>query len=267
MSTSISSEVPSTHESYHEHTGRYCPVAGSLHAYCPLQKGDVRSPCPALNALANHGYLPRDGKNLTVPDLVRALKEGYKLSTPLALLLSFGAVLILGQFRKISLADLARHGLIEHDASLFHDNAALGDEYAPSHPNNDRLNNVLRQVGHYQPGRISLEDVANVRVNLEKGSPLNGMHAEIARGEMAIAIGVLGGRKAPSDGLDLNVLEEWVKHERLPDGWRPDHVQGLYQTYKMAKVIRDRMKAMRSGKLVNVLDSPSAEPTEPKEST
>lgn len=25
--------------------------------------GDLRSPCPALNALANHGLLPRDGRN------------------------------------------------------------------------------------------------------------------------------------------------------------------------------------------------------------
>jgi hypothetical protein len=25
--------------------------------------GDLRSPCPALNALANHGFLPRDGRN------------------------------------------------------------------------------------------------------------------------------------------------------------------------------------------------------------
>lgn len=24
---------------------------------------DLRSPCPVLNALANHGFLPRDGRN------------------------------------------------------------------------------------------------------------------------------------------------------------------------------------------------------------
>lgn len=27
--------------------------------------GELRSPCPALNALANHGILPRDGRNST----------------------------------------------------------------------------------------------------------------------------------------------------------------------------------------------------------
>ena len=31
---------------------------------------DSRSPCPALNTLANHGYLPRDGKNIR-PDVLQ----------------------------------------------------------------------------------------------------------------------------------------------------------------------------------------------------
>jgi hypothetical protein len=26
-------------------------------------RGDLRSPCPGLNSLANHGFLPRDGRN------------------------------------------------------------------------------------------------------------------------------------------------------------------------------------------------------------
>ena len=33
---------------------------------------DSRSPCPALNVLANHGYLPRDGKNITAVMLTSA---------------------------------------------------------------------------------------------------------------------------------------------------------------------------------------------------
>jgi hypothetical protein len=34
--------------------------------------GAVRSPCPALNALANHGFLPRNGKNITLAMLEQA---------------------------------------------------------------------------------------------------------------------------------------------------------------------------------------------------
>lgn len=31
------------------------------HAYASPGPGDIRGPCPGLNAAANHGYLPRDG--------------------------------------------------------------------------------------------------------------------------------------------------------------------------------------------------------------
>ena len=35
-------------------------VSGS-HAFLPPGAGDLRGPCPGLNALANHGYLPHNG--------------------------------------------------------------------------------------------------------------------------------------------------------------------------------------------------------------
>lgn len=243
---------------HHEHSGRFCPVVGDTHAYCPHHKGDARSPCPALNTLANHGYLPRDGKNITIFGLIRALREGYGLSTALAAILSIGAVLMLGQFRQISLADLARHNLIEHNASLFHRNARDGEEYAPRCPDCSLLKAVVHQGGHYKPGRITLEDVANIRAKREMNDILDFTHAEIARGEMAIAIGVLGGPNADKEGLDFEVLKTWVKYERLPDGWKPDHTQGLYHAYKMATVIRNRMNDIKNGKLVNVLEEEDA---------
>ena len=31
------------------------------HAWAPPGAGDLRGPCPGLNALANHGYFPRNG--------------------------------------------------------------------------------------------------------------------------------------------------------------------------------------------------------------
>jgi hypothetical protein len=42
--------------------GRPIEVSGK-HEFQPpnFDRGDQRGPCPGLNALANHGYLPRDG--------------------------------------------------------------------------------------------------------------------------------------------------------------------------------------------------------------
>lgn len=155
----------------------------------------------------------------------------------------------------MSLADLARHNLIEHDASLFHVDAQIEDEYAPIPTNESLMKVALDRGGRYQPGRMTLEDVANIRVKREAESrPLDGVHAEIARGEMAVAIGILGGESATTEGIDLDVLDLWVRQERLPDGWKPSHTQGLYKTYKMATVIRERMKAIKEGRMRNILD-------------
>jgi hypothetical protein len=43
-------------------------------AYIPATQvpGAVRSPCPGLNSMANHGFLPRDGRNISIPVLVKA---------------------------------------------------------------------------------------------------------------------------------------------------------------------------------------------------
>lgn len=38
--------------------------------------GDVRSPCPCLNTLANHGYLNRNGMNISRQELSDALTGG-----------------------------------------------------------------------------------------------------------------------------------------------------------------------------------------------
>ena len=35
-----------------------------------------RSPCPGVNALANHGYLPRNGLNISLEQFITGLKEG-----------------------------------------------------------------------------------------------------------------------------------------------------------------------------------------------
>ncbi|KAG1836242.1 Chloroperoxidase [Suillus subalutaceus] len=227
----------------HEHPQGACPVTGKTYDFCPRQAGDVRSPCPALNALANHGYLPRDGKNIGVWDLVRGLKNGYQLSTVLACLLSFGAMLLLGQYRCLSLSDLARHNMIEHNASLVHRDDNNGAEYAPTKVDRKLLAALCAEGGKLLPNRITLEDAAHIRVKREaQCGKLDGVHAEIARGEIVIAIGVLGGKDALKNGVNISALHEWMQHERLPTGWRPDHTQGLYQTYKMAKYVRERMR-------------------------
>ena len=45
---------------------------------------DVRSPCPGLNSLANHGFLHHDGRNMTIPHLIDGLAAGLNVGADFA---------------------------------------------------------------------------------------------------------------------------------------------------------------------------------------
>ena len=51
-------------------------------AYAPSGPDDIRGPCPLINSLANHGYLPRDGRNVRVEEVLAGM-DAIGLSKPL----------------------------------------------------------------------------------------------------------------------------------------------------------------------------------------
>jgi hypothetical protein len=102
----------------------------NFEAWSPSSNEDARSPCPALNALANHGILPREGRNYTVPVVVKALGEGLNVSSEIATTLSHLAVLVSADPASgaFDLDDLNKHNAIEHDASLSRQDFDLGGD-------------------------------------------------------------------------------------------------------------------------------------------
>lgn len=78
----------------------------------------ARGPCPGLNSLANHGFLPRNGKNITVIDLLRGTYEGLGLSPEISI--GVGGAELLKSYRlaAFDLHELSNHGFVEHDCSL-----------------------------------------------------------------------------------------------------------------------------------------------------
>jgi hypothetical protein len=81
----------------------------------------ARGPCPGLNTLANHGYIPRDGKNIDLKKLAAGMLSGYNIEYSDALLLWTQAIRTSPKYpRTVSfdLADLGRHNILEHDISL-----------------------------------------------------------------------------------------------------------------------------------------------------
>jgi len=97
-------------------------AAQNFTTWSPPGPGDVHSPCPALNSLANHGFLPHNGKGITIPMLITALNDGVNAGADFATVIGGAGLLsVPGNLLATSfdLNNLNEHNFpIEHDASL-----------------------------------------------------------------------------------------------------------------------------------------------------
>ena len=73
-----------------------------------------------LNTLANHGFLPHNGKDISQQDTINALYTALNINSNLSEFL-FGKALttnLAPNATTFSLDDLDHHDILEHDASL-----------------------------------------------------------------------------------------------------------------------------------------------------
>jgi hypothetical protein len=80
----------------------------------------ARGPCPMLNTLANHGYLPHEGRDFTLPIVKHALRTGLNVSEDISEML-FNFALTTNTAPNATtwgLDTLGHHNVLEHDASL-----------------------------------------------------------------------------------------------------------------------------------------------------
>jgi len=290
----------------HEHPNGACPVTGKTHTYCPPQKGDLRSVCPALNTMANHGYIPRDGRNLTFSVLYRGLKACYGLTSSLSAFLVIGGFIAIGRspvripylsnlfhiknpdgsISRGGVVDLHLIGLherVEHDASLVHLNTLPHEKYPPVEIQETWVPQLVGDIqppvpgyppaaegsSHYSRSSTASEsdssskpssyyasafnvsslqtiindpeymnilvdeaDVGRMRARRQKDilpKKLDPVHAEIARGEMAIILGVWTRKHGEKTGIPLPWLLQWLSEERMPEvpapGARPSDTE------------------------------------------
>lgn len=108
---------------------------------------DSRGPCPGLNALANMGYLfvafnisllliiayssgrPRDGKDISIPQVEAALMTALHMTKTLAGSLSGTLKSLLHEDGTFDLRDMRRHNVLEHDISFTRLDFRQGDNY------------------------------------------------------------------------------------------------------------------------------------------
>jgi len=94
-------------------------IPDASHQWARPVSGDSRGPCPALNTLANHGYLPRNGKHLSVDQIASSVMTVFNIEERFVRNLATPAYLQIAgaRGRFIDLEQLVRPGLV-HNASL-----------------------------------------------------------------------------------------------------------------------------------------------------
>ncbi|TQS33982.1 hypothetical protein Golomagni_05655, partial [Golovinomyces magnicellulatus] len=190
----------------------------------------VRSPCPGLNALANHGFLPRNGKGVTLPDFIKALKDGINVGADFAT--AVGALALQSAPLPLSLSvDLDRlrshNYLIEHDASLSREDTYFGDAL---HFNQGVFDQVLAYFHDTDTATIPAASNARyARVKDSQATNPNVVYGArqlvLSYGETALYLSVMGDPvtgKAP-----ISYVKSLFEQERLPYelGWKKTAVE------------------------------------------
>ncbi|KAI1767769.1 Cloroperoxidase [Hypoxylon sp. FL1150] len=186
-------------------------------AFTPPGPNDVRGPCPILNALANHGYLPHSGKAIDQNTTVNALAAALNIDPSFGVTLFQDALSTNPQANATTydLDDLSRHNVAEHDGSLSRQDAFFGNQAVFNQ-------SVFNQTTSFYTGdTITIQMAANARASRLMTSNLTNPNFTLSdRGssssltETAIYVTNLGNKQAAT------VPKSWVEYlfqnERLP---------------------------------------------------
>lgn len=119
-----------------------------------------------LNAMANHGILPHDGKNITFKQLNTTVRQTFNFAPSFCFFVpKFSANFLSRSYfdDKFDLADLSMHSekAIEHDASLTRQDAALApDQGVPDQELVDDLLNVATGKNEDGSPRMTIPDLS-----------------------------------------------------------------------------------------------------------
>ncbi|KAL2850260.1 Peroxidase, family 2-domain-containing protein [Aspergillus pseudoustus] len=96
----------------------------------PAGPGDLRCGCPAMNSLANHGFINHNGSNITASTVIPLMQEIFHLSEELATIVTGFALLATDNPASgiFNLDMLNRHNIFEHDASLTRKDVYFGGD-------------------------------------------------------------------------------------------------------------------------------------------
>ncbi|KAG6382045.1 Chloroperoxidase [Boletus reticuloceps] len=204
--------IPHGHPGY----GGYWPE------YKPPQEGDSRCCCPALNAMANHGIFPRNGRGIKFTEAPKYLRSTYNFSPSFCYFACHHVARMLNRNYSedtFDLEELNIHNGIEHDASLTRLDSSLQPNQAVPDPA------VIEQLFSFATGKdangkplLMGKDLSRIlgkrRVESKasnKEYSLQFAHKIFGSANASTMSVVFGGRV---DDLRVILLED-----RFPEGW------------------------------------------------
>ncbi|KAF8554620.1 heme-thiolate peroxidase [Imleria badia] len=152
-------------------------VYDEAHPFQPNQPGDIRGPCPGLNTLSSHGYLPRNGV-ATPAEIINTVQEGFNMGWNLAAFITYGAFIVDGNHLTNLMTIGANttaddeltpginiHGNFEGDVSTTRGDYYFGNNYSFNETLFEQLVNAANLVGG---GFITIESAS-----LQKAQRIN----------------------------------------------------------------------------------------------
>ncbi|KAF9453302.1 Cloroperoxidase [Macrolepiota fuliginosa MF-IS2] len=214
-------------------------VNDQQHPWKPPQDGDIRGPCPGLNTLASHGWLPRNGI-ATPAQIIDAVQEGFNMENTLAKFVTYAAHLVDGNLITDQLSigsktsktgpnppapaivgGLDTHSVLEGDASLTRADFFFGD----NHSFNETLFDELVAFSNkYGAGKYNITVAAELRwQRIQDSIATNPTFSFVspryftAYGEAAFPVNFFIDGRQGDGQLDLKVARGFFQDMRMPD--------------------------------------------------
>ncbi|TKY88631.1 hypothetical protein EX895_002620 [Sporisorium graminicola] len=204
------------------------PGEDAAHPWKAPRKTDKRGPCPGLNTIANHGYLPRNGIVSPVELLVGTF-EGLNLGPDLAAIAGAISFVGMGDLTTMTLSIGDRHGLgdgLNHHGILEGDGSVtrLDHYFGNSWDANPKLvQQFINETNTYGRGNVDVWSLANSRYRAwdygRKNNPIfdfNPWRMLVAYTESGFTHEVLRGSFA---NFDESMIKSWFVEQRFPKGW------------------------------------------------
>lgn len=196
-------------------------MSNDNHDYIPPGNGDVRSPCPFLNTMANHGHLPRSGRAVTFEGIRQTIVDVLGLHNDFATVLTTAAkngspFYGLDPFDLDFLTQPGHEG----DLSLFRYDQT--ETYHDQTPQKSLIKELIDQAykdpqsGEKKIGYDQMKQFRGIRYQEEIVR-----HTPITNGTLGIGVNCVLLLEAfgRDSTISVEFLRSFIENEKLPDGW------------------------------------------------